>query len=188
MTDHRKFAFFAIVGILMGAATTASAQNRISPHETISAHIGNPRSGPLVTITYGRPYSKAPRGGEIRKVWGTLVPWGKAWRLGSDEATTLLTQQNMVIGDTTIPAGAYTLYLVPQETGPTKLVFSSKLGGWGIPVDETKDVARVDCQKETLDKPVDQFTMAIENNSSGGGVIKMMWENTQYSVPFTLKP
>ena len=57
-----------------------------------------------------------------RKIWGTsedkaLVPSGKAWRLGSDEATLLVTQQPLAFGDTTIPAGAYTLYMVPQETG-----------------------------------------------------------------------
>ena len=42
-------------------------------------------------------------------------------------------------------------------------------------------------KKDTLDKTVDQFTMAIEKNPDGGGVIKMMWENTQFSVPFTVK-
>ncbi len=35
--------------------------------------------------------------------------------------------------------------------------------------------------------PVDQFTMAIAKNPSGGGVIKLMWESTQYSVPFTVQ-
>jgi hypothetical protein len=29
--------------------------------------------------------------------------------------------------------------------------------------------------------------MAIDQNPSGGGVLKMMWENTQFSVPFTVK-
>ena len=42
-------------------------------------------------------------------------------------------------------------------------------------------------KKDALDKTVDQFTMAIEPNPAGGGVLKMMWENTQFSVPFTVK-
>src|SRR5256885_122655 len=92
MNKPNVAAAVALFGILVGGVTTASAQNRVSPHETISAHIGNARSGPLVTITYGRPYAKNPRGGEVRKVWGTLGPWGKGWRLGSDEATILPTQ------------------------------------------------------------------------------------------------
>ena len=47
-------------------------------------------------------------------------------------------------------------------------------------------MARIDLKKETLTAPVDEFTMAIDKDSSGG-VLKMMWENTGYSVPFTLK-
>ncbi len=45
----------------------------------------------------------------------------------------------------------------------------------------------MDLKKATLDKAVDQFTMAIEPASGGGGELKMMWENMQYSVPFTVK-
>src|SRR3974390_2567080 len=102
-----------IVASLLGSSSLMAQQQRVSPHETISARIGSGRGAPLVTIVYGRPYSKSPRGGEVRKIWGTLVPWDKAWRMGSDEATLLITQLPMVIGDTTIPAGAYTLYCVP---------------------------------------------------------------------------
>jgi hypothetical protein len=156
---------------------------RVSPHETITATI----DGNDVKIVYGRPYSKNPRSNEIRKIWGGLVPWGKAWRMGADEATLLTTAQPIVIGETTVPAGTYSLYLVPMETGASKLAISKKTGQWGIPIDETQDLGRFDAKKDTMDKKVDQFTMAIEKNPSGGGVIKMMWETTQFSVAFTVK-
>lgn len=160
---------------------------RVSPHETISAVIGG-RGGPRVTITYGRPFSKDPKTGEIRKIWGGLVPWGKADRLGADEATLLVTPLPMVIGDTTVPAGAYTLYIVPSETGATKLAFSSNIGKWGIPVDETHDVARVELKKSSLEKSVDQLTLTIEPDAAtGGGTLNIWWETTKFSMPFTLK-
>jgi len=54
-------------------------------------------------------------------------------------------------------------------------------------VDETHDLARVDMKKGTLEKPVDQLTLAIEKDPAGGGVLKIMWETTQFSVPFTVK-
>jgi hypothetical protein len=154
-----------------------------SPHETTSAVIDNNR----VTIIYGRPFTKHPKTGEVRKIWGGLVPYGKAWRMGSDEATTLITQQAIVLGGTEIPAGAYTLYMVPDESGTSKLAISKKIGAWGVPVDEKNDFARVDLTKSALTSPVDQFTMAVTKNPSGGGLIKMSWENTAYSVPFTVK-
>lgn len=121
-------------------------------------------------------------------IWGDLVPWDKAYRLGADEATLLITQQPLQIGETTIPAGAYTLYMVPSEKGASKLAFSTNIGKWGIPVDETHDLARVDMKKDAIEQPVDQLTMAINKDSAGaGGVIKISWEKTQFSVPFTVK-
>ena len=53
-------------------------------------------------------------------------------------------------------------------------------------MDTKHDVAQVDLTKEPLDTPVDQFTMAVSRNPSGGGVLKLSWENTAYSVPFTI--
>jgi hypothetical protein len=160
---------------------------RTSPHETTSAMIGDRRSGCRVTIIYGRPYTKDPRSGEMRKIWGSLVPYGKAWRMGADEATTLITPQALVFGDVTVPAGAYTLYMVPGEGDDSKLAISTAIGGWGIPVNESHDLGRVPLKKESMEKAADQFTMAVANDPAGGGVIKLMWENTQYSVPFTVK-
>lgn len=156
------------------AAKVASSGGK-SPHETFGVVLGA-RPGNRVTITYGRPFAKD------RKVWGTLVPWEKAYRLGSDEATLLLTQQPLMIGDAKIPAGAYTLYLVPSETGATKLAISTNIGKWGIPVDETKDLARVELQKSALETHVEQLTLALEKDQAGGGVLKISWEKTQFSV------
>jgi hypothetical protein len=183
---HQRL-IIALVAVALGGTLPLAAQTkRLSPHETVSTVIGDRRAGDRITITYGRPYTKSPRTGEIRKIWGGLVPWGKADRLGADEATLFITQQPIVIGQTTIPAGSYTLYTVPSESGPAKLAFSTNIGKWGVPVDETHDLARVDLKKDALDKPVDQLTIAVENDPAGGGVLKIMWENTQFSVAFTV--
>jgi len=160
---------------------------RVSPHETTYVRVGTERaSSSLVSITYGRPYSARGGKGDARKIWGGLVPWDKADRLGADEATLILLQHPIEIGGKTIPAGAHTLYIVPSETGTSKLAFSSNIGKWGVPVDETKDIARVDLKKESLDKDVNQLTISLENLGSSG-LIKIAWERTQFSVPFTIK-
>jgi hypothetical protein len=161
----------------------AASTGGVSPHETTSAVI----EGCRVTITYGRPFTKDPKTGEPRKIWGGLVPWDKAWRTGSDEATVLLTQKPLMFGDTLVPAGAYTLYTIPSESGTSKLAISKNLGAWGVPVDEKNDLARVDMKKGPAEKQVDEFTMAVAKNDSGGGLIKLTWEDTQFTVPFTVK-
>ena len=171
--------------LCLAAATLAVALPAlagVSPHETISATI----DGNKVTITYGRPYTKNPRTGEARKIWGSLVPYGKVWRTGADAATTLTTEKDLVFGETTVPTGKYTLYTLPAADGSAKLIINKQTGQWGTQYDEKQDLARVDMKKSACEKTVDQFTMAIEKNDAGG-VIKMMWEDTQYSVPFTVK-
>ncbi|MGO9913287.1 MAG: DUF2911 domain-containing protein [Isosphaeraceae bacterium] len=176
------------------SSTSAMAQaakkkrQRISPHETITATI----DGDEVKLVYGRPYTTKPGTTEARKIWGGLVPFGKVWRTGADEATLLTTAMPIEIGGTSLPAGTYSLFTVPAEgDGTSKLVINKKTGQWGIPYNETaekaNELARVDLKKTTLDKKVDQFTMAIEPQAGAGGELKMMWEDTQYSIPFTVK-
>jgi hypothetical protein len=180
----KTISLLAVLAALMVSALPLLAQQkRLSPHETISTVV----NGSRVTLVYGRPYTKNPKTGEDRKIWGELVPYGKVWRTGADEATLLISQKPMIFGDTTIPAGAYTLFTLPQEDGTAKLIFSKDLGEWGLQYKEADDLARVDLTKATLDTPVDQFTMAITKTPGGGGVIKISWETTEYSVPFAIQ-
>ena len=80
----KKLSTLILALTMLGAMPSPAQQKRISPHETISARI----EGNRVTITYGRPYTKDPKTGEPRKIWGGLVPYGQPWRMGADEATT----------------------------------------------------------------------------------------------------
>ena len=190
--------FRVAIALLVATAVVATAPvmaqamkkqaARVSPHETVSAKV----DGNRVTLVYGRPYTTKPGTTEARKIWGGLVPYEKVWRTGADEATLLLTEQPIVLGGSlTLEPDAYTLFTYPTSDGSAKLIVNKKVGQWGIPYDEQKEAAnelgRVDLKKETLDQPVDQFTMAIERGPSGGGAISMMWETTKFSVPFSVK-
>ena len=169
--------------VLLTASPLAAQQKRISPMATVNADI----DGNQMKLVYSRPYTKDPKTAEIRKIWGGLVPWGKVWRTGANEATLITTEKPIAIGDVTVPAGTYSLYSIPQESGDSKLIINKQTGQWGTQYDEKRDLARVTLEKKTLDKTVDQFTMAIEKGESGGGVLRMMWENTEYFVPFKVK-
>ena len=191
---NRFAAPFTAVALILASALPAFAQQkRLSPHETISSVI----NGDRVMVVYGRPYTKSPRTGEVRKIWGGLIPFGKVWRTGADEATLLITQKDIMLGGTKIPAGCYTLWTLPNEDGTAKLIINKQIGQWGEDMrnpknvyDEANDVARVDLKKSDLDDSVDQFTMSIEKDPDvkGGGLIKLKWEKTQYAVPVTVAP
>ena len=179
----RTLSCLAIAAAVLVSATPLMAQQkRLSPHETISTVV----SGDRVMIVYGRPYTTKPGTTEARKIWGGLVPYDKVWRAGADEATMLICQKPIMIGDTAVPAGAYTLFLLPKADGTAKLVISKDVGQWGEEYTEGDDLARVDLTMKSLDTPVNQFTMAVAKNPAGGGFIKLSWENTEYSAAFTV--
>ncbi|MFL6589563.1 MAG: DUF2911 domain-containing protein [Chthoniobacterales bacterium] len=171
------------VSLLAALPALGQDKQRVSPHETVTADI----DGATVTIVYGRPYSKDPKSGATRKIWGGVVPFGKVWRTGADEATLMTTTQPLDIGGTNVPAGTYSLYTQPEENGGAKLIVNKQTGQWGTKYDEKQDLARIEMKKDAADKPVDQFTIAIEKNSAGGGTLKLSWENTQYSVAIKSK-
>lgn len=188
-----RFKFIALLAATVLGATTLVAQEpkkkkaRPSPPATVSADI----DGNEVKIAYSRPGAKNPKGGEVRKIWGGLVPYGQVWRTGANEATLLTTAKPIVIGGYALAAGTYSLFTVPQADGTAKLVINKKTGQWGIPYNEASEkeneLARVDLKKSKTDANIDPFTMAVEKTGAGAGVIKMAWEDVQYSVAFTNK-
>ena len=84
----------------------------------------NFRDGTLkITVFYNRPYKKG------RVIFGGLVPYGKTWRTGANEATMFETNQDLVIGDKKLAAGKYSLWTVPNENSWT-VVFNSNIPSW----------------------------------------------------------
>ena len=165
----------AIVAVATVMSIRTLAQPPGSPHETVKATV----AGADISIEYGRPYMRG------RKIMGGLVPYGRVWRTGADAATTMTTSKPLVIGDTTVPVGKITLYTLPAED-QWKLILNKQTGQWGTEYDQSKDLARVDLTKKALTAPVDQLTFAIEPGASGG-TLKISWETTELSVPFTVK-
>jgi len=155
----------------------AEEKPRVSPTDTVNATVGDAK----ITIVYGRPYTKDPKSGEKRKIWGGLVPFSKVWRLGANEATTMTTDKDITIGGTAIAAGTYTLFLMPEE-GAAKLIVNKQTGQWGTKYDEKQDLVRIDMKKQAAAKPVDQFTIAVD-----GDMLKLTWEDVQYSAPIAAK-
>ena len=169
--------------LLQPSPSNAQQRTRVSPHDTASATI----DGDEITIVYGRPYIKDPKTGATRKIWGGLVPFDKVWRLGADEATLFTTKQPLELGGKSIPAGSYTLFMLPRDEKSATLIVNKQTGQWGTKYDEKQDFVRVDMKGEPASSAADQLAIAIDSNPSGGGTIKATWENTQYSVDFKVE-
>ncbi len=149
----------------------ASAQ-KASPAGTAEVTL----DGKTIVIAYSRPYMKG------RKIMGGLVPYGRVWRTGADDATSLKTPVDLEIGGTKVPAGSYTLYSLPSEDG-WKLIINKQTGQWGTEYDESQDLARVDMKKSALPSPLEQFTISFVKKDAKAAELILEWENTKLSVP-----
>jgi hypothetical protein len=119
-------------------------------------------------------------------VYGGIVPYGEVWRAGANEATTFVTDTDVVIGGKTIPAGSYTIFAVPAEDKWT-LVVSKKTGEWGVPYPGAEfDLLRVDMKASKLPGMVENYTIGFEK-SAAGCTLNLDWENTRASVAIAKK-
>ena len=108
----------ALVGIAaLAFATLAVAEN---PRGAASASIG----GKKLTIDYGRPALKARNLEELMK----QLPADRIWRAGENEVSTLTSEGAVLVGDKTLPAGKYSLYVHAGEGNNWSLVLNQDLG------------------------------------------------------------
>lgn len=163
----------AIVALLLDSVAQQDKSKRPSPPGTAEVTLG----GKKITIEYSRPSLRGRKA-----VGGELVPYGKVWRTGANEATTLTTEIDLNIGGANIPAGKYTLYTLPAEDG-WKLIVNKQTGQWGTVYDEKQDLVRIDMKTTQLSASVEQFTILLEPVNPALARLSLEWENTQVSVP-----
>ncbi len=171
-----KALLLAVSVVLVSSISLGAQQQDKSKRPSPPAKAEVTLKGKQITIDYSRPSMRG------RKIMGELVPYGKVWRTGANEATTLTTPIALNIGGTSIPAGKYTLWTLPSESG-WKLIINKQTGQWGTEYDDRQDLARVDMQKSSLQQPVEQFTISFDKKSDDAADLVLEWETTRVSVP-----
>jgi hypothetical protein len=172
---------FALLAVFTFAVTTLGfAQmggNKPSPPASTTCDLGG---GKTLKTDYSSPRMKG------RKIFGELVPYGKVWRTGANEATTFVTSSDVTVGGKDVPAGSYTLFTIPNEDKWT-LIINKKTGEWGIPYKyESDELARVDMEVSKLPSPVEDFTISYEK-SGDGCMMHIDWDTTRASVEIKAK-
>ena len=139
-----------------------------SPH----VHVAWQVEGANISITYGRPFLKD------RVVGDSVEPLeGRVWRLGADEATTLTTDRDLMLGAAHVPAGEYTLWTLSRGD-TTELIVNRQTGQWGTDYDATRDLGRAPMTIAALETPAEQLTLHVEH-----GALRFEWGSLVASVP-----
>jgi hypothetical protein len=172
----RTIAALAVTALILSSTPGAVAQGgRLSPHESVGGTV----DGAQLTIVYGRPSMRG------RTIFGGLVPYGRVWCPGADEATTLTSTHDLRLGDLRVPAGPHTIWLLPTNDLWT-LIVSKESSGFHTQYLPNQDLGRVPVRKRDLSTPVEVLTFAIVGDSGGGGSIVMSWEKTEISARFSV--
>ena len=132
-------------------------------------------------MTYSRPAKKG------REVFGKLLKFGKAWRVGANESTEILFVNDVTFGGKDIKAGRYSIIIIPTENEWT-LKLNTELDGWGnYGYDETKDIASVSVPVTKSDKEIENLSIALYKASENTVNLKIGWDTTIAEFPITLK-
>jgi hypothetical protein len=146
-----------------------------SPRAIVSQMVGLTE----VELNYSRPGAKG------RPVFGNLVPFGKLWRMGANENTTISFSDDVIIDGKTLKKGKYALYSVPRIES-WDIIFYTSTDNWGLPqeFDETKVVLRTTVKEEALSKPVESLTINISGLDTSSAYLEIFWENSFVALKF----
>lgn len=144
-----------------------------SPTQTIKQDFGLSN----IELSYSRPGIKG------RKIFGDLVPFGKVWRTGANNASTLTFGDAVMIGGTKIPAGKYGLLTIPDKK--SWIIIISKQTDVTSPADykQDQDIVRVEANTMNMNESMETFTMQFANVKPTTCDLYMMWDKTVVALP-----
>jgi tetratricopeptide (TPR) repeat protein len=168
------------IGLLLGVLLTVSASRaqstqillpRPSQHAVVTQRIGITD----ITINYHRPLVNG------RKVFGGLESYGKVWRAGANENTTITFTDPVTIEGKTLAAGTYGLHMIPNENEWT-VIFSNAATSWGsFTYDQAEDALRVTVKPQATDFH-DALTYDFDDLKSDSAVVTLRWDKVAVPV------
>lgn len=171
-----------LIGLIFTLTIFAACQDKPSPPATASCDLGTSET---IKTEYSSPRLRG------RKMIGDHDPYGKVWRNGANAATTFVTSADIVVGGKNVPAGSYTLFVLPSADKWTLIINKKTTNGgkpiWGIPYTyESDELARIDMKMSKPGSPVENFTIAYDKTPTGC-TLREEWDRTRATVDISAK-
>lgn len=179
----RRHVLVAAGVLALGLAATLSAQKMT---ETAMGKGGSPHvksewkvDGASITLEYGRPFLKGRSEAE-------MMPAGKPWRTGADQASIITSDKALKFGSVSLPAGTHTINTIPGDAEWQLLLGSLvKPGQWGIPYNASAELGKVPMKLGKTASPVEQVTISIDDTPAGA-TLRIEWGTKSATAPFTV--
>jgi hypothetical protein len=172
--DLRGFLFCLLMAAMSGVSPAQSFVLDL-PRQSQRAEVSQRIGITDITISYHRPLVND------RKVWGDLVPYGKVWRAGANENTTITFSDPVQIEGKALDKGTYGLHMIPNADEWT-IIFSKNSTSWGaFTYDEREDALRVTVKPQVADMH-NALTYDFDQLKPDSALVELEWE--KIAVPF----
>src|SRR5947209_16771579 len=169
------FGGFLLLLLLVGSSFSfvprACAQSAIldlprqSQRATVRQRVGITN----ITINYHRPLVNK------RKVFGTLEPYGKVWRAGANENTTIQFSTPVTVEGKPLDKGIYGLHMIPTEKDWT-VIFSKNATSWGsFTYDQAEAALRVTVHPQTAEMR-EALTYDFDDPTLNAVTVTLRWD------------
>jgi hypothetical protein len=160
----------------LAAAERVTGQQQLSVRDTARATIG----AATFSVDYGRPLARG------RSLLGNVIGYDRVWRTGANAATQFTTSAPITLAGLSLPAGSYTLWTVPHLRG-VELIVNRQTGQWGTEYSRAQDLGKALMRSDSLDTPVEQFTISIEPSDARRGTLTMAWGTFRWTAPIVVQ-
>ena len=148
---------------------------RVSPASAIEQMVGLTE----IEVEYSRPSKRG------RDIFGNVVPFGKIWRTGADNCTTISFSTDVVINSQTIKSGKYSIFSIPNKE-TWEVMFYSETDLWGVPKDFDKNkvvfISSFKLNKSGINSTLETFTIAFDNITNNDANMTFSWDDVSVSV------
>lgn len=171
----KKLTFLFVFASLIATAQVQTPKP--SPSSKLSQTVGLTD----VEVKYSRPSMRG------RKVFGNLVPYGKVWRTGANENTTITFSDDITINNDTLKKGTYAIYTKPNAD-KWEVIFYKDSKNWGNPREwsDAKVALKAIVPVQKMPMPIETFTITLDDLKSDRATLGMLWENIYVGVPFNV--
>ena len=163
----KKLLYTSVIALLCLVSNAQDKPKMPSPPATVVGKVNDAN----VTIKYHQPSIKG------RNVWEALAPYGKVWRTGANNATTIEIDQDIKIEGKALAKGKYALFTIPGEK-EWVVIINSKAAQWGAySYKADEDVLRVTVPVKKSTEFNEVFLISLDKN-----ILSLNWENVKVGV------
>ncbi|CAN5618424.1 DUF2911 domain-containing protein [soil metagenome] len=170
---------FLLIAALAAFVFNVHAQDLNMPQPSPTQQVKQNFGLSSVELSYSRPGMKG------RKIFGDLVPYGKVWRTGANQATTITFGDDVTIGGTKVPAGKYGLLTIPDAAEWTIIITKQLDVTSPAAYKQDQDVVRVKVSPQMLPFSVETFTLSFDDVKASSVNVGVLWDNMYVALPVT---